>query len=445
MKIPLNLHDIQGNILRAYRKEQKARFLFLRIDDAAVGRKFIGTLARRVTPAEWDEERPASTTNVALTYGGLCALGLPLESTDSFPLEFRQGMQARAATLGDTGESAPEHWDEPWRSGEVHLLVSCYSTDPQKLDTHCRTLLAGLPKGVSELTPHQDGGRIVDDKGQSKEHFGFADGLSNPAIAGLPGEGNPGLVGNPNGKGGFSDVPAGEFVLGYPGIGGEQRELPVPGLLSRNGTFLVFRKLAQDVAGFREYVDRQCQMLSSISEEHDREFLAAKMVGRWRDGSPLVRHPRKPNATDQTNSFDYTDDPEGALCPLGAHMRRANPRNSLGLDGELTMRRRIIRRGIPYGDFVPATDIPDKEPRGIVFLAYMSGIERQFEFVQQQWMNSGDDFRQGNDKDPLVGDHDGSGRMVVPGDARAGRPPFLCTDIPRFVTVKGGGYFSCRA
>ena len=93
------------------------------------------------------------------------------------------------------------------------------------------------------------------------------------------------------------------------------------------------------------------------------------------------------------------------------------------------------------------SDIPDKSPRGIVFLAYMSGIERQFEFVQQQWMNSGDDFRQGNDKDPLVGDHDGSGRMVVPGDARAGRPPIsLCTDIPRFVTVKGGApTFSCRA
>jgi deferrochelatase/peroxidase EfeB len=165
------------------------------------------------------------------------------------------------------------------------------------------------------------------------------------------------------------------------------------------------------------------------------------MVGRWPDGSPLVLWPEQPCPPKPTNRFDYIDDPEGALCPLGAHIRRANPRSSQGLAGDLTKRRRMIRRGIPYGRFVGPDETPDDDPRGVVFLAYMTGIERQFEFVQREWINYGNDFQQGNDKDPLVGDNDGLGRMVVPGDERMGRPPVLCTGLPRFVTVKGGGYF----
>jgi len=442
MPIALALHDIQGNILRAYRSEAMARFLFLRIDQPAAGRQFIKQLLPCVTPATWGENRPETTTNIALTHAGLSALGLPVESTSSFPLDFRQGMRARAAALGDTGDSAPEHWDEPWRNPEaqVHLLVSCYSTNAGILDRHCQKLLAHLPVRVAALAPHQDAARIIHNE-QPVEHFGFSDGLSNPAIEGMPRNDNRNLVGNPDGKGGFSDVPAGEFVLGYPGVGGEQRELPVPTLLGVNGTFLVFRKLAQDVARFRAYLDDQCQILKHVSAEHGRAFLAAKLVGRWHDGSPLVRYPRRPATADPTNQFDYVDDPEGALCPLGAHVRRTNPRSSLGSDGQLTKRRRIIRRGIPYGNFVRESEIPDNGPRGIIFLAYMSGIERQFEFVQQQWINNGDSFRQGNDKDPLVGNNDRSGRMVVPGDERAGRPPFLCAGLPRFVTVKGGAYF----
>lgn len=438
--IPLDLHDIQGNILRGYRAQGIARFLFFRIREAADGRAFIGHLLARITPAAWGEARPLVSTNLALSHAGLRALGLPPESTASFPIEFRDGMRARAAALGDTGDSAPAAWDEPWRGGEVHLLLSCYSTAQRQLDDHCAALLQGLPDGVVSLDPPQDAARILV-QGRPVEHFGFVDGLSNPAIEGMPHGANRNLLGNPDGKGGFADVPAGEFILGYPGLGGEQRELPVPGVLGRNGSFMVFRKLAQDVAGFRAYLDRQCQMLSRISAQHDRAFLAAKLVGRWRDGSPLVLHPREPAADEPVNSFDYVHDPEGALCPLGAHIRRSNPRSALGLDGQLSMRRRLIRRGIPYGTFVPEEAEPDDTPRGMLFIAFMSGIARQFEFVQRQWINSGDDFRQGNDKDPLVGDNDGTGRMVVPGDARLGRPPFLCTGLPRFVTVKGGEYF----
>lgn len=439
MAIPLDLHDIQGNILRGYRQEGCARFLLLRIGDAAAGRAYLEALAGHVTVAAWGDKRPEAMTNVALSHAGLRALGLSYESTGSFPSAFREGMRARAASLGDSGESAPDRWDDPWRSDEVHLLVSCYAGDQVRLDAHCRRLLAARPAGVDELPPHQDAERImVEDR--PTEHFGFYDGLSNPAVEGMPGE-NRNLVGNPDGNGGFVPVPAGEFILGYPGLGREQRDLPIPGRLAMNGTFLVFRKLAQNVKSFRDYIDGQHEKLKQVFPGRTREFIAAKMVGRWRDGTPLMIQPERSQKSEPTNQFDYTDDPEGALCPLGAHIRRANPRSSQGLGGDLSKRRRMIRRGIPYGRFVPPSESPDDDPRGVVFLAYMAGIESQFEFVQREWINYGNDFRQGNDKDPLVGDNNGFGRMIVPGDERAGRPPLLCTGLPRFVTVRGGGYF----
>jgi Dyp-type peroxidase family len=435
----LDTQEIQGNILMGYRSHKKARFMFFRVADAAAGRAFLGRLLGHVTPAQW-HEAPAATTNIAVSYAGLCALGVKTESAGSFAVEYREGMRARASSLGDTGDSAPTSWDEPWRDGGVDLMVMCYAPEIDVLNAHCDALLADLPDGVDVLEPHQDAAQNRVD-GALVEHFGFVDGLSNPEIAGAPVGRSSGRVGNPTRDGHFEPVPAGEFILGHPAYGGEERPWPTPRLLSRNGSYLVFRKLAQDVAGFRRYLREQAKVLAKVAPGHDEAFLAAKMVGRWPDGTPLVANPRDPETGELANEFDFLDDPEGALCPLGAHIRRSNPRAGLGLGGELTKRRRIIRRGITYGDYVPPDKTPDDEPRGIIFLAYAASIERQFEFLQQNWINNGDDFRQGNDKDAITGDNDGTGRMVIPGDERVGRVPFLCTKLPRFVTVKGGEYF----
>ena len=162
-------------------------------------------------------------------------------------------------------------------------------------------------------------------------------------------------------------------------------------------------------------------------------------------------------ANHKTNEFTYADDQEGVRCPLGAHVRRTNPRNSLGFSGHIISRRRMIRRGIAYGDFLSGAAAPDA-PRGIMFLAFNASIERQFEFTQKQWINYGDEFEQGDDSDPIAGARYGdgrpvdpekdfergpntTGRMMIPGDARTGRLPFLCSKIPRFVTTRGGDYF----
>ncbi len=457
-----DLKDIQGNILRGYRSFPHARFLYFKITAAKEAKEFLNALlvTHAITPAEW-RERPRATTNVGITMGGLRALDLPSEMLGSFPHEFRQGMRLRASQLGDVDESAPGQWDQPWRSDEVHLLLMCYSSSLPRLDAHCQQLRQTLPTGVRELPPAQDAAVLTVDDRPRVEHFGFLDGISNPDIEGVPGEATS--TGNIDAKGKFREVPVGEFLLGHRGEGGEVAPMPRPPLLVHNGTFLVLRKLHQDVAAFRSYLTREAaDMQSAIGRwlpqgVDPKNYLAAKMMGRWRDGTPVDLFPENDRANHQTNAFTYAGDVTGARCPLGAHVRRANPRDSLGFSGHIISRRRMIRRGITYGDFLPKDSADDKASRGIMFLAFNSSIERQFEFVQRQWINYGDEFLQGDDADPIAGSRldDGrmvdargngratnaGGRMMIPGDERTGRIPYLCSGIPRFVSTKGGDYF----
>jgi Dyp-type peroxidase family len=205
--------------------------------------------------------------------------------------------------------------------------------------------------------------------------------------------------------------------------------------LDRNGCYQVWRKLAQDLAGFRAFVRAQAQKYAM-----SQEMVAAKIVGRWPDGSPLALRPDGPDSVlagdlGRINRFDYRDDPDGVRCPLGAHVRRANPRNSTGLGAAMTARHRMIRRGMPYGAPVPEHEEPDSDERGLIFVAFVSDIERQFEFIQQNWCNDGDSLRLGSDRDPLIGRSRGSGKMTVPG-----RPPRFLTPLPEFVTMRGGEY-----
>jgi Dyp-type peroxidase family len=463
---PVDLFDIQGNILRGYRSFHCARFLFFHLSSDRAGREFVGNLLRCVTPGTWPK-RPSMATNVAFTFRGLAALRLQAESLASFPPEFQEGMQSRALLLGDTGDCAPENWDRPWGTRELHVLVTCYAEDPKTLDDQCKKLAEKVPEGVKELPSCQDAAALVVDGTSTRiEHFGFVDGISNPDVEGVPDNGGHGDTGNPDENGKFLKIPIGEFILGHRSEGGEVPPMPAPRLLARNGSFLVVRKLEQDVVAFRKFLREKSVSLkqvlgdTTLTDEDAQALLAAKMLGRWCDGSPLALYPTKA-ARDPSNNFGYADDLDGARCPLGAHIRRANPRASLGFGGNLVRRRRLIRRGIPYGRVLPDADGMDTgadERRGLMFLAFCSSIDHQFEFLQRQWLNYGDEFRQGNDTDPIVGARygdgrtvgpgeasirgsDGTGRMVIPGDERTGRPPFLCCDIPRFVTTKGGDYF----
>lgn len=438
--------SIQGNILRGYASFPHARFLYLIIRDAGHARLFMRNLldGGYVTPGLW-QEKPEAALNLALTFAGLRALDLPEESLATFPPEFREGMKVRADELGDVGKSSPQGWDEPWKTSRVHILVMVYGRTAAALEERCRMLEQSLPAGVEKLDPDQPAESFsIDGETARREHFGFADGLSNPDVEGVPREaGARKDVGNPDLSGRFRKIPLGEFILGYPGEGGDLAPMPLPNLLGHNGTYMVFRKLEQNVPAFRDYIKSQAAAFArtipgGLPEGVCAEkFLAAKMMGRWQNGSSLIEHPHKP-AKSLANAFAYADDPAGARCPLGAHVRRTNPRDALGFGGKTMSRHRLIRRGITYGKPLPQGE-RDDEKRGIIFIAFTSGFD-QFEFVQGVWVNFGDAFEQGNDTDPIVGVGQ-KGQMVIPGDEATGRRPFICFDIPRFVETKGGDYF----
>ena len=421
----LPLDDIQGNVLRPYGLPSAAH-LFVHVGDATAGRRWLSGLAGRVaSSAGWGRAKPTTAHNVAFTYVGLEALGASRAVLDSFPDAFRQGMRARADVLGDCGTSAPDRWEYGLGSGAAHVLVSVHG-QRRTVEATVGDLRSELATFDLELVAEQCAHRLPN----SREHFGFDDGFSQPTVKGVPA--TPGADGVPARFGRQRPLPLGEFVHGHRDLDGSRPPGPAPPL-DRNGCYQVWRKLAQDVPGFKAFVQAQ-------SEQHglSEGLVAAKMVGRWPDGSPLALCPDRPDPTvardmKRINRFDYGDDPDGRRCPVGAHVRRANPRNSTGLGAAMTARHRMIRRGMPYGPLLSESEPTDD--RGLVFVAFVADIERQYEFVQAHWCNDGDVLRLGADRDPLVGHGPGSGKMTVPGD-----PPRFLNPLPEFVTTRGGEY-----
>jgi Dyp-type peroxidase family len=267
-----------------------------------------------------------------------------------------------------------------------------------------------------------------------------------------------------------TELPAGEFLLGHTNIYGVTADSPVvsptddprqllsvvpagaeglnarPGMhdLGRNGTYLVFRQLAQDVAKFWNFIDRSTRNANGTSNPEAQDRMGAKFVGRWKSGAPLVMSPHKDKpGLENENNFEYlSTDPHGSACPIGSHIRRANPRDSLGPDAKTALnsanRHRILRRGRSYGHRLENPMVDDGRERGLLFLCLNSDIQRQFEFVQQTWINNPVFGGLGEEVDPLIGN-------IAKGDAIftvQGQP--LRTrvhDLSRFVTVKGGSYF----
>ena len=441
----LNVTDIQGFTLRGY-NYPCARYLFLHFaDDPARTRELLHKLTGLVTTGQhWDVGKPPFTLNIAFSHQGLAALKLPAATLLTFPVEFQQGMKARAKILGDTGINAPDHWDTMWHGRPVHAWVAMYSRNVADLDAcHAQVSVHMESTGGASLLGHQDATAIFINGGESTiEHFGYTDGFGNPDYLGVDRKSQPGH--GKLGKDGKSWEPlaTGELLLGYADEAGELPVAPMPHLLASNGTFMVYRKLKQNVAAFRAYIDHEAKFYGG-----GKAKLEAKFIGRWKDGTPLELSPDYPNQgivkdPDQSTNFTYSGDPEGTRCPMGAHLRRVNPRDSFGFHGGLVNRRRITRRGLPYGRYVPdGQPVSDAEDRGIVFMALNASISRQFEFVQQQWIEYGNDNHLGNDKDPLLGNHGGHGKFAIQGDATPANPPMICSKLPNFVELKGGEYF----
>ncbi|HEY5198095.1 MAG TPA: Dyp-type peroxidase [Solirubrobacteraceae bacterium] len=432
----LDLPRIQGFVVRGY-AFAVAGYLFLRIDDVDRAAAWISEITEDVQTAATWSVKPDSGVNLAFTYAGLRRLELPDACLAGFPEEFRQGMAARAELLGDTGDSAPSNWEGGLGTDQIHVLVMISAKHREALDAHDKRLRDALARNGGLSVIYDDIGTALP---QAKEHFGYTDGFAQPSIEGsgvrsLPGQGAV------TKDGGWRPIRAGEFILGYADEEGVLPAAPPASELACNGSYLVYRKLYQDVAKFRARLTESARLYPG-----GEELLAAKIVGRWRDGTPLELSPGAQDPTivadeDRNNASRYSADPDGLRCPIGAHVRRVNPRDSLPFDGQLVNRHRLIRRGIPYGPVLPPGAPDDGKDRGVIFITLQASIARQFEFVQSQWLGAGNTFGLGDDQDVMLGPQDQEDpatakKMTVPGE-----PPFFLGPLERVVTVKGGEYF----
>jgi Dyp-type peroxidase family len=438
----IDVSDVQGFALKGYNFPY-ARYLLLELLQPDPARKFITAILPHITTGERWSEKPLTTLNIAFTHKGLVNLKLPMATLLSFPVEFQQGMKARGDILYDTGLNAPGHWDAVWQNDQVHVWLAVNAQTLDALAAACAELDRLMQEtGGAQLLQSQPASAVfVDGQPTTKEHFGYTDGFGNPDFKGAERDCVPGQ-GKLTKEGGWEALATGEFLLGYADEAGEIPVAPVPHLLARNGTFMVYRKLHQNVATFRNYLETKGALYAG-----GKEKLASKFVGRWRDGTPVELSPDHGDAAivkdgNQNTNFTYGDDPAGARCPIGAHIRRVNPRDAFGFNGQLINRRRIMRRGLTYGDYVPEGEpVSDSAEHGVVFMALNASISRQFEFVQQQWIEYGNDSHQGNDKDLMLGNHEGKGRFVVQGTNDPTNPPFICGGLPNFVELRGGDYF----
>jgi deferrochelatase/peroxidase EfeB len=269
----LDLADLQAGILHPRPTPYAGSYLLIRIDDRADGQELLRRLTLCIASAAMWSPTSGAWLNVALTYQGLQTLGVPAASLATFAPEFIEGMAARAELLGDVGPSAPENWEHPLGTREVHVAVAAIARTAAQL----RTLLDEADASYRDLAGvtliwQQDCYVLPTER----EAFGFRDGISHPAVEGsrIPGS-------NPRER----PLKAGEFVLGYVDETGNMTSVPQPDVLGRNGTYIVFRKLKQDVAGFRRYLREHS------TDQESEELLAAKIVGRWRSGAARA-HPR---------------------------------------------------------------------------------------------------------------------------------------------------------
>ncbi len=475
--------DLQALFRFGHGKLTDTCFMLLDIADADAAKAWLGKAP--ISSATALDPPPETALQIAFSSAGLRVLGLRESILEGFSDEFITGMagdEGRSRRLGDVGANAPEHWDwggDPGRIPHVLLLLYAVKGGVEAWRNTIEAPPFSSAFWLLKVLPTRDIGAI--------EPFGFADGISQPKLDWRVRQG-PDI----HERDRYSNrLAPGEFVLGYPNEYGQytprplidpRQDPPALGLpdaadasslkdFGRNGSYLVIRQLHQDVPGFWQFVDKAA---GAVPEA--REQLAAGMVGRQRDGSPLVppadeKIPGIP-VEDRNNHFTYEGDPAGHRCPVGAHIRRANPRTGdfpAGVTGIFSrliqmfgfgQRRqdedliasarfhRLLRRGRTYGPVLPPEDAvkPDApaDERGLQFIVLVANISRQFEFVQNAWLMSSTFGGVQGEQDPLLGNRE----PLRNGDATehfnrpdpAGPLRKSCR-LPQFVTVRGGGYF----
>jgi Dyp-type peroxidase family len=422
----LDLHEIQATILRPRPAPYFGSHVLLRVSDAQAGRAFLRRLTPHIDSAAdwWSATTPWLA--VGISHAGLKALGVPEDSLQSFHEAFREGMAARARQLGDEGVNDPKNWDQPYGTGEIHIGISAFSDSEEnrrRILVIAREQFAAS-SGVSVVALQDFGAQPGD-----RNSLGYKDGIDQPAIEGsgvdpLPGQGQP--------------IKAGEFILGYPGESGSSAPIPQPDILGRNGTYVGFRKYQSRVGAFNRFLQ------AHASTEEERELLAAKLVGRWRSGAPLVLAPDADNPSlgadpHRNNDFNYSNDSRGRQAPFGCHIRRMNPRDTnLTRLTDINLHR-LIRRGTTYGppyDANAVSEADDRVPRGAYFLFISAKAMATIEFLQQEWINDGNFMSLNEERDPIIGLQKEGSTFTIPRDPVRR----LVRGIETFNVLRGGEY-----
>lgn len=417
----LDVTRLQENVVYGHRRNQHGRVAVAEIADAAAFRRWLqAAVENDIIRSEVRRPRPNTiaprdyTVTIGFTARGLKRLGINYEPETIGTDAFYHGMQE--SKLGDRVD---DDWEPSWRDPRRHHVVVWITA--QSAEALGRAI---ADTQLDLLNPHVSQKMASGDL--AREPFGFIDGISNPWIEDVHPTDDPKrfgggkLVRGKNGEFGWAPIAVGEFVLGEFDEGGDQSPVPKPSWIFEGASFLVVRKLRQNVGALDAWATEAGQRTGQSPTS-----IKSKLVGRTPDGDPLAERTSSQN----WNEFRYGDDPEGFKCPMAAHVRRANPRDALGFDGVPTHRRRIIRRGMPYHD--------DDDRRGVMFMALNARIAGQFEFIQRVWLNDGAAFHVGANPDPIGGHWDGSRDVLI---TAAQTPVLRAADQP-FVTSVGGEYF----
>lgn len=456
-------HEIQGLILRGYSNLPVAIYLLMQVNDVGKAKKWLTRISNDLTNGATKPDTHA--LNIAFTLAGMKTLGLSQNALQTFSGEFEEGMATphKQLLFGDFGKSNPAGWQ--WggpHCPEVHIMLMLYTDSGDRLDSFYERVCGTLTEAGVTILENVETCRPDNEK----EHFGFKDGISQPFLEELS-------------KKGPADDPIaiGEFILGYKNEYGQYTDSPWVSPeedlnnvfpvqvetgkkdFGANGSYLVFRQLGQDVKGFWNYMYDSIKDKNGNNSHEEAVKLAAKMVGRWPSGASLVDCPEKDDCNKANkNDFRYhKQDPEGMGCPYGAHVRRNHPRDCLENipkeSASITKKHRLLRRGRSFGapvaksmepfDILNTTDTLPNNARGLNFICFNADLARQFEFVQNIWINNPKFASLTDELDPLVGNPAGRGKGDATNSFSIQEKPFRkrLKDVPMFVHTMGGAYF----
>lgn len=471
----LAVDEIQGDILVGLLKNHE-HLMFFRIVDAAKFKAFLKTLdvtsvadclkQRAAVAASGGTMLPTPGLNVAFTGAGMAALGIA--GLAALPSQFADGMNASQATLNDPPQA---NWAILRQTANLHgVFVVTGATHAEVVDVVDLRLVPAKANGWELL--HREEGQVRPAPVRGHEHFGYADGVSQPGVRGRVDTHvalTPQLGTDPDqGTRGQDLLWPGEFVFGYPGqdpnapdftVKGPVEAPPIP--FMNNGAFMVFRRLAQLVPEFNAQVKQAAASIAAPKDPASPTMLGAQLVGRWKSGAPLelaptADDPAFADGTEDVNNFEFGDDREGVKCPWAAHIRKAYPRNDVRGDTHpandgvvnaaeaFTQSHRMMRRGIAFGP-----ELTEKEAlsgathleRGLLFKCYVTSLAEQFEFVQQKWVDNSDFSQPGSGTDAIIGQPADVARPFLgaaPSDNPANKPT---VQLKTFVRMEGGAYF----